>query len=126
MSTFDTYSLETQEAVKALYRALGKPVAERMPQGKYSDVGEIGETVHPVFALAEHFRGNDSGNRGFTDNGYRGDHLTIPAYNEMGEVLAIDISFHKGATIIDLCTYQREPEEVHAALYDILQKLETR
>ena len=64
MSTFDTYSLETQEAVKALYCALGKPVTERPPQGGYSTDGEIGETAHPVIVPAEHFRGYDSGNRG--------------------------------------------------------------
>ena len=123
MSTFDLYPEATHDAVKALYKALGEPVRDDTPMTEFD---RIGECIHPVFGLAEHFRAHDSGNAGYTHNGFRGDHITIPAFCEFGDVMAIDVSFHKGDTFLTLCTFPEGPEEVHAALHELLSKLETR
>lgn len=125
MSTYSTdlYPHEVHDAVKALYKALGEPTRDDSPINDYDSVGEC---IHPVFGLTEHFRGNDEGNLGYTGNKSRGDHISIPAFCESGEVMALDVSFHKGYTYFTLCTFPEGPKEVHAALFELLFGLETR
>lgn len=124
-TTLDLYPKPTIDSVKALYTALGKP--ERVEWMSDQAFGEMdGHLVHPVFGLLEHFLSNDSYGPGYTSNPYRGDHLTIPAFSEEGDVLTIEVSFHKGDTIVEKCTFPREPVEVHRALLGLLQTLETR
>ena len=55
-----------------------------------------------------------------------GDHLTIPAYSETGEVYALDISFHKGMTYETCVRFPQAPQPVKDALYELLEKTETR
>ena len=82
---------------------------------------------HPVFSMTEHFRGNDSGNLGYTKNYYRGDHISIPIYSEAGwEIYVLEISFHKGSTIIEIIGYPDRPLEVARELHDMLLEYETR
>lgn len=121
--TSDFNLKEVRETAKDLYGALGEPELNENPM---MDGNRIGSLVHPVFLLAEHFRANDRGNRGYTANDNRGDHLSIPAYCENGDVMAIDVSFHKGDTFLTLCTFSSEPKEAHDELYKLLRRLETR
>ena len=82
---------------------------------------------HPVFSMMQHFRGNDSGRPGYTDNNYRGDHISIPIYSEGGwEVYVLEISFHKGSTFIDVVGFPNRPLPVVKELYNMLSEYETR
>ncbi|GAB4097688.1 hypothetical protein GCM10028787_31630 [Brachybacterium horti] len=63
----------------------------------YSDAG-----VHPQFDLMEVCPGADDYDPGYTENPYRGEHLTIPCVAEDGELFTIEVSFHKGTTFVDL------------------------
>jgi|SRR5271166_3880641 len=107
-------------AVKALFNALGSPSA-REPWSENDVVG-----CHPVFGFAEHYRGHDRGERGYTENPYRGDHMSIPCYTEDGDVFVLDISFHKGDTFIERVGFPEGPLPVRKALYDLLDSCETR
>lgn len=127
MPSFSTHPKETLDAVHALFAALGKPAKiEAVDETAFSDDLQIGSNFHPVFALAEHYQAHDSGNRGYTHNSSRGDHLSIPGYTETSEVVVMDISFHKGETYVRLNLFPNEPQEVHLALLQLLQNLETR
>jgi hypothetical protein len=108
------------QAVKALFSALGTPCA-REPWSESEACG-----CHPVFALAEHYRGNDRGDTGYTENRYRGDHMSIPCYTEDGDVFVLEISFHKGETFVERVDFPHGPPQVHKALYDLLDSSETR
>jgi hypothetical protein len=108
------------EAVKALFSALGTPCG-RLP---WSDSDVLG--CHPVFGLAEHYRGHDRGDTGYTENRWRGDHMSIPCYTEGGEVFVLDISFHKGETFIERVDFPEGPPVVRKALYALLDSCETR
>jgi hypothetical protein len=82
---------------------------------------------HPVFSMMQHFRGNDSGDPGYTKNNYRGDHISIPIYSEGGwGVYVLEISFHKGSTFIDVIGFPNRPIAVVQELYELLQDYETR
>jgi hypothetical protein len=107
-------------AVKALFSALGT-LTGRLP---WSDSDVFG--CHPVFSLAEHYRGHDHGDTGYTENRYRGDHMSIPCYTEDGDVFVLDISFHKGETFIERVDFPDGPPVVRKALYDLLDSCETR
>lgn len=127
MPSFSTCPKETLDAVHALFSALGKPVKiDAIDKTAFSEDPQIGINFHPVFALAEHFQAHDIGNQGYTYNLLRGDHISIPGYTEMGEVVVMDISFHKGESYIRLNLFLDKPREVHRALFDLLRTLETR
>ncbi|GAF45497.1 hypothetical protein [Rhodococcus wratislaviensis] len=111
-----------REATKALFRALGAPVTDQTWAGDYG--ARIG--CHPVFGLAEHYRGHDGGARGYTDNPYRGDHMSIPGYTEDGNVFVLDVSFHKGDTHIERIDFPGGPADVRSALHELLISCETR
>jgi hypothetical protein len=66
-----------------------------------------------VFELARTFE-EDYG-KGYTQNPYRGTHLTVPCWTEEGEVVFIETSFHKGTTFVDVVWYPDAPAEVMAA-----------
>ncbi|ORB76553.1 hypothetical protein, partial [Mycobacterium timonense] len=104
-------SSQITHAVKALFSALGPPRARLA----WSDSDVVG--CHPVFGLAEHYRGHDRGDAGYTENRYRGDHMSIPCYTEDGDVFVLDISFHKGETFIERVVFPEGPSVVHTALY---------
>lgn len=126
MSNFNTYSSETIQAIHALYQALGQPTIDNTSIASITDSGYGVDGLHPVFALAEHYRSHDEGNAGYTYNRYRGDHISIPAFTEEGDVVIIELSFHKGMMICDYLTYPNGDNYIHQALYDLLRKLETR
>jgi hypothetical protein len=109
------------EAVKALFSALGTPV-----RGPWSGAFAEGFGCHPVFNLVEHYRSNDRGATGYTENRYRGDHMSIPGYTEEGEVFVLEVSFHKGETFIERVAFPEGPDVVRTALYNLLQSCETR
>lgn len=118
---------EVRAAIRAMYTSLGVPRRGPLP----FDADASGDDVtllelHPVFRLAEHHLSADSYNGGWTYNRHRGDHLTIPAYTERGDVCALEISFHKGTAAVEYLIYACEPADVHGALYDLLISLETR
>jgi hypothetical protein len=110
------------DAAKALFLALGEPVRQERWASSFDD--SIG--CHPVFALAEHFRGHDRGNSGYTGNQYRGDHLSIPGYTETGDVFVLEVSFHKGDTFVERVNFPAGPSNVRDALYSLLSTSETR
>jgi hypothetical protein len=111
---------QINQAVKALFTALGTPSAGYpWPQSE-------GAGCHPVFALAEHYRGHDRGDSGYTENRYRGDHMSIPCFTEDGDVFVLDISFHKGDTFIERVDFPQGPPQVRKALYNLLDSCETR
>lgn len=111
---------QINQAVKALFSALGAPCS-RQP---WSDGDAVGS--HPVFTLGEHYRSYDRGEMGYTENRYRGDHMSIPCYTEDGDVFVLDISFHKGETFIERVDFPEGPPQVRRALYDLLDSSETR
>ena len=112
-------------AMRALFQALGKPTRtalsdteESLPDMTYNN------GLHPVFELAEIY---GPGDVGFTDNPWgRGGHLSIPCFDESGSVVAIDISFHKGDTMVERVEFPSKPAAVHAALYKLLEDSEVR
>lgn len=115
----------------ALYGLLGTfDSVTRRPVRSFPDSGGtvdgIGEYLHPVFALHEHFRANDDGNAGYTRNTYRGDHLSIPAYGENGAIAVLETSFHKGDTFVDVVSFDGGDHAVRAAVTAILAAAETR
>lgn len=111
---------QINQAVKSLFSALGTPCT-REPWGDSDVFG-----CHPVFGLAEHYRGRDRGDVGYTENRYRGDHMSIPCYTEDGDVFVLDISFHKGETFIERVDFPEGPPQLRKALYDLLDSCETR
>lgn len=111
-----------RNAVKALFAALGTPVIDEHWAGDE----EAKRGCHPIFDLAEHYRGNDSGARGYTANPYRGDHMSIPHYTEDGDVFVLDISFHKGDTVLTRVDYPHGSGEIRKALLELLESCETR
>lgn len=127
MPSFSTHPKETLDAVHALFLALGKPTElDVIDETVFCENFQIGSNFHPVFALTEHFQAHDSGNKGYTYNSSRGDHLSTPGYTEAGEVIVMDISFHKGESYLRLNIFPDEPREVHLALLELLRNLESR
>ena len=80
--------------------------------------------LHPVFPLAEHYRAEDRGNPGVSQNPYRGDHLTIPCWSEQGLPALLEVSFHKGSPYVDVVTFERSAQA--CALNEALEAEETR
>ncbi|WAC53235.1 hypothetical protein [Frigoribacterium sp. SL97] len=83
--------------------------------------------VHPVFALAHHFRSNDSHAPGYTSNPYRGDHQSLPVL--VGEEVAIiETSFHKGNAFVEMVTFPNADltSSLYQAAINILEATETR
>ncbi|WP_315072190.1 hypothetical protein [uncultured Microbacterium sp.] len=108
-----------RDTFENLVARLGKPKS-----GKVTESDEIGfsdfatwikfdqmSTFHPVFAFAHHFHSADDYERGYTENSYRGDHISIPGYTEMGNIGIIEISFHKGNTAITQLTFEPPTDE---------------
>ena len=122
-----TSSLHPQavhDAATALFAAMGTPTRAEY---SHTDVDVPGsETCHPVFGLASHFRGNDLGERGYTANPYRGDHMSIPCFTEDGEVLVLETSFHKGNATVDRVTFPDAQAGIVEALHGLLDACETR
>lgn len=114
-----------RNAMRALYLALGEPVRtplsdteETLPDMKFN------YGLHPVFELAESYGPNDTG---YTRNHpQRGGHLSLPCFDENGDIVVIEITFHKGDTRVERLTYPSEPAQVHAALYKLLEDSEIR
>lgn len=84
--------------------------------------------MHPIFLLAEHFRGHDGYGNGdrYVDFYSRGDILVVPTYTEYGKVYFIGIGFHKGETRMRLLRFVNPPEGANEALLDFITSLETR
>lgn len=105
----------------------GQPTHQHL---RYSEPDEaiLGGPWHPVFPLAEHFRANDEGNPGYTQNRNRGDHLSIPCWSEDGQAPSIlEISFHKGRTSVEHITFPQAHETPEAErLSELLAQYETR
>ena len=82
---------------------------------------------HPIFGMVKHFRANDAGNKGYTENGNRGDHISIPGWTEdKWKVVIIDIGFHKGMTTFELVSFPDAHEAVEKAAAGFLMTYETR
>lgn len=95
------------------------------PRYTHMPFGETGNG-HPVFAFAHHFQANDSGNPGYTGNGSRGDHMTIPVMVETGGVAAIDVDFHKGDIFVRRVTWPAAPPKAVEAATALLEAWYTR
>lgn len=80
-------------------------------------------SLHPVFSLTEHFRSHDDYGKGFTQNPYRGDHMTIPCYTEEGQLVLLEVSFHKGATYVEALTF---PGTDTVLISNTIRRAETR
>lgn len=111
-------------AMRALFLALGEPdraalseSEESLPDMRYN------YGLHPIFELAETFGPNDVG---YTGTSKRGGHLSLPCFDESGDVAIIEIAFHKGDTTVEKLTYPRDPVQVHSALYKLLEQSEVR
>lgn len=134
-----------RDAFEFLLESLGKPTKRALPVEVSESLGSIPswswlhfgdtETFHPVFAFAHHFRSFDKGASGYTANTFRGDHMSIPGYSEEGSIGVIDVSFHKGATALELITFEAVPadewearkwREKYAAAHTLLDEHETR
>jgi hypothetical protein len=126
--TYPNTPKETFAAVHALFQALGNPHPVEVDFGdqRFSGGVMFGEYFHPIFSLSEHFLSFDTGNIGYTNNQYRGDHLSIPGWTENGEVCVLEASFHKGNTCVAYLVFPDVQKEVHQALLELLQALETR
>ncbi len=112
-------------AMRALFLALGEP--DRTPVSDLPDhlwQPPVVYGVHPVFDLAETFGPGDAGYTG--GHPRRGGHLSLPCYDENGDVGVLETTFHKGETMVEYVTYPREPAQVHAALYKLLEQSEVR
>lgn len=84
----------------------------------FSDAG-----MHPQFDLMEVSERADDYDPGYTENPYRGEHLTIPCVAEDGELFTIEVSSHKGTIFVDLVrVVDAEPGAV-AAVGDALWPL---
>lgn len=122
---------EILRAMHALFLALGKPQRDPITEGATTiGVGTDGEAtelygLHPIFPLAETFAPGDAG---YTHNplSSRGGHLSLPCFDENGEIVVLDTAFHKGTTALEKLTYSQDQPEVHAALYQLLEKFEVR
>lgn len=121
---------EVFTAMHALFRALGKPDRDLVTHGAGSmGVGTAGEAtelygLHPAFPLAETFGPGDAG---YTANIFsRGCHFSLPCWDENGGVVVLETSFHKGATYLERLTFPDAQQQVHAALYELLQQFEIR
>lgn len=127
MPTFSTFPKETVDAAHALFTALGRPTTQSNVDAMWDESGLIlGEYLHPVFGLAEHFQSHDDYIKGYTDNCFRGDHISIPGFTEDERIVVIDISFHKGNTFVTLNFFPDDQKDVHKALLSLLGDLETR
>lgn len=111
-------------AMRALYLALGDPDRVPLSESEQSlpDM-RYNYGLHPVFELAETF---GPGDEGYTGTYRRGGHLSLPCFDESGDVAVIEVSFHKGDTTVERLTYPRDPAQVHAALYKLLEQSEIR
>lgn len=120
MSRFPDQPSEIHEAMHALYRGLGPIDAV-----DFENV-DVGYGMHPVFQLAEHFRGRDSVNEGYTYNTVRGDHLSIPYWSESGRVGVLDVCFHKGQVCVIDVRFPAADPGLLSVLTDFLFAFETR
>lgn len=112
-------------ALRALFLALDKP--DRTPLTEIPESNSEPPSIyglHPVFDLAETFGPGDAGYTGSYPR--RGGHLSLPCFDEGGDVGVLETTFHKGETTVEYVTYPREPAQVHAALYKLLEQSEVR
>jgi hypothetical protein len=120
MNTFGLYPRPVLDAAQALFRALGSPTRTTWQQTEMN-------TIHPVFGLAEHFEGHDNYDAtGYTENQYRGDHLSVPCWTENNEIFVLETSFHKGEMFVERVEFPTAPEHVYDALLKLLHDCETR
>ena len=85
--------------------------------------------IHPVFRLSHHFLSGDDYAKGYTDNPYRGDHISVPAYLGFSEEIAIlETSFHKGFTFVEVITFPEADREsrLYQAAVSLVSAEETR
>ncbi|WP_299169837.1 hypothetical protein [uncultured Arthrobacter sp.] len=91
------------------------------------DVAEI-DNFHPVFELAEHFRGRDNYEApGYTGNPYSGDHISIPAWQvkeEVEDFYVLETSYHRGKVISELVNYPDAHHAVRAAIIAVIKSVQ--
>jgi hypothetical protein len=112
-------------AMRALFLALGEP--DRSPLTEIPESNSEPPSIyglHPVFDLAETFGPGDAGYTG--SHPRRGGHLSLPCFDESGDVGVLETTFHKGETTVEYVRYPREPAQVYAALYKLLEQSEVR
>lgn len=113
-----------RDAMRALFTALGKPDRAALSESEEpSSDSRYTYGLHPVFELAETFGPGDTG---YTGTLKRGGHLSLPCFDESGDVAVIVIAFHKGDTTVERLTYPRTPAAVHTALLELLRDSEVR
>lgn len=115
---------DARERFESIVREMGTPRRKPVKRDEYTPermfVGETGNG-HPTYALAHHFRSNDDYEKGYTENPYRGDHMSIPITVESpsgpwNEVIVLDVSFHKGDIFIEEVSFPNAtPEQIAAA-----------
>lgn len=124
-------------AFEAMVREFGEPHREpvpyRAPQDSTMMIPITGdpqnEEIHPVFALAHHFRSHDSREEGYTKNPFRGDHISVPAYLGFTQEIAVfETSFHKGQAFVEVVTFPAADREssLYQAALRMLDAEETR
>ncbi|MFT3875903.1 MAG: hypothetical protein QM708_05720 [Propioniciclava sp.] len=136
MTTVDRTEL-IRSAFEAMVREFGKPsrrpIPYRNPAGSTVMIpmpdNPENDEIHPVFVLSRHFRSRDDYERGYTENPYRGDHISIPAYLGFSQEIAIfETSFHKGQAFIEVVTFPEADRDsaLYKAALNLLDAEETR
>lgn len=92
-------SKEMRNAFEALVPGLGAIERSDWEQGIY---------LHTYPELARTFDRGEH-NRGYTLNPWRGDHVSIPAWDENSGLAVLEISFHKGQTFIEVVRFAGGP-----------------
>ena len=81
-------------------KALSSPLGTASTRYAWSGSDDNGHGCHPAFALAEHYRAHDRSHPGYTENRYRGDHMSI-SFTEGGGIFVLDVNVHNGAMSAD-------------------------
>lgn len=115
--------IQERQKIQAIVSQAGSPVFSGIPADQEND----DLFLHPVFLLAEHIRGNDSGTGRPGGLRSRGDVMSIPAYSETSEgIFLIEIGFHKGTTVGVIAEFPEASDELITQYKEILVSLETR
>jgi hypothetical protein len=118
----------TIDEAKAILREVLAPFpCERYPL-TVDQIGSMSSThgnAHPIFNLSETFEPCAGG---YTNNPHpRGQHITIPISMECSDdVWAIEISFSKGDTYVELLQWSKLPKQVSTSLNTMLDAHEER
>lgn len=96
---------QNRDAFEALAPYFGKPRRRDFDADNF---------FHPAFGYAHYFEREDAGYHeggtpGYTGSTYRGAHISIPGFDEMGGLQVIDLSFHKGTTYVDTVSFDGGP-----------------